>query len=192
MNPFAGINITMRSPLLIGVALIVICYTTLSTLLYFRQAELIQVATRPERTAWFASIDLCVNAISLLLQLFGTGAIVTRIGVGATLAVVPITLSIGFAALGFAPSLPVLAAVQILHRSMNFALTRPGREMLFTNTDGPTKYQAKNFVDTTIYRGSDALSAWLATAASVWIAIPITLIWMITARSLGRRHDATR
>ena len=55
----------------------------------------------------------------------------------------------------------VLAGVQMVHRAGDYALMRPGREMIYTTVDAESRYKAKNFIDTAVYRANDALSAWL-------------------------------
>ncbi len=56
--------------------------------------------TGPRRTAFFASVDLAVNVLTLGVQLFLTGRIVGRLGVGATLAILPAFSILGFRGAG--------------------------------------------------------------------------------------------
>src|SRR5690606_2876815 len=67
---------------------------------------------------------------------------------------------LGFIGLALAPSFAMLAAVMIVRRVGEYAFVRPGREMLFAPLDAMSKYKAKNFIDTVVYRGGDALSGW--------------------------------
>jgi ATP:ADP antiporter, AAA family len=179
----AGTRVT---PLQIALPL---CYTVLSTFLYFAQAEIVGRAMRDvaQRTSWFASIDLASNVLSLLIQLFGTAAIVTRLGLGFTLAMVPALVGIGFVALGAAPSLVLIAALQIIHRAGSFAIMRPAREMLFAGD----AYAGKSFIDTVIYRCGDVIGAWMfsSSAAIAPLGAGIAFVWMIAGFVLGRNHD---
>ena len=43
----------------------------------------------------------------------------------------------------------------------NYAVMRPAREMLYTVLDRERKYKCKAFIDTAVYRGGDAVSAWV-------------------------------
>ena len=58
-------------------------YTVLSTFLYFQQAEIVDrtFADRAARTAFFARIDLLVNALTLTGQFFVTGRLMKVAGV---------------------------------------------------------------------------------------------------------------
>jgi len=196
----AGIRLVFQSPYLLGIALLMLLFTTLATFLYFQQAQIIRDAfTDPsERTAVFASIDFAVNLLTVLIQLFFTGRLVRWLGLPWTLALVPLLLALGFMALAVAPVLTVLAVVQIIRRAGNYAIMRPSREMLYVVLGREEKYKAKNFIDTTVYRGGDAISAWIYTglrslglglSGIAWIAVPLAFLWALLAYRLG--HEQT-
>ena len=116
---------------------------------------------RVDQTRVFGVIDMIVQTLAIVTQLFFTGRIAQRLGVGVLLVAVPLAVAAGFLWLAFAPTFAVLAVVMIARRAGEYALVRPGREMLFTVVPVEAKYKAKNFIDTVVYRGSDALSGWL-------------------------------
>ena len=195
----AGIRLVFSSPYLLGIALLMLLYTTLSTFLYFQQAEIVRdsFSSGAERTSVFAAIDLAVNSLTILLQMFITARLVRRFGLAWTLALVPLLLCGGFAALALAPGLAVLVVVQVVRRAGNYAITRPAREMLYVVLDREQKYKAKNFNDTVIYRGGDAVSAWLYTglrslglglSGLAWVAVPLAGLWAWVAWRLGRQQ----
>lgn len=196
----AGITLVARSPYLLGICLLILFYTTLSTFLYFQQAEIVRDSfdTPEARTAVFALVDFAVNAATLLCQLFVTGRLVKWIGIGYALATIPLVVAIGFLAIGFAPVAAVLLLVQVVRRAGNYAIMRPAREMLFTVVGREEKYKAKNFIDTTVYRGGDAVSAWaysglgalgLNLSSIAFVAVPLALVWAAVGYSLGRRRE---
>jgi len=195
-----GLKRVLRSPYLLGICLYVLLYTALATFLYFMQAGIVRDAfvSSDERTRVFAFIDFGTNALTVGLQLFVTGRIASRFGLSVTLAVVPLFLVVGFLVLGMAPLLATLMVVQILRRAGNYAIARPGREMLYTVLPVDDKYKSKNFIDTVVYRGGDALSGWLyagLTAVGVgivgiaWLAVPLSAIWLVTGWRLGKERD---
>jgi len=196
-----GIRLLARSPYLMGICALILLYATLSTFLYFQQAQIIRDAfdDSETRTAVFAGMDLAVNALTLFLQIFVTGRLVKWLGLGMTLALIPLLLSIGFLALALLPVLSVLVSVQVLRRAGNYAIMRPAREMLYVVVSREEKYKAKNFIDTVIYRGGDAASSWLyaglrslglSLSTIAWIAVPLTLLWAWVALQLGHRQKA--
>ncbi len=197
----AGIRLVARSRYLLGICLLMLLFTTLATFLYFQQAQIIRdhFSDAAQRTAVFAAMDLAVNTLTLVIQLLLTGRLVKWLGLPVTLALVPLLLGIGFAALGFAPVLAVLVVVQVIRRAGNYAVMRPAREMLYVVVDREEKYKAKNFIDTVVYRGGDAVSAWvyaglramgLGLGAVAWLAVPLAVIWAWVAYSLGKQQNA--
>ena len=130
-------------------------YATTSTLLYFQQVDIARraFADGAARTAFFAKIDLVVNVLAILGQAFLAARLLKWLGVGVTLAVLPALSVIGFAALGFGPTLVLLVVFLTLRRATDFALARPARETLFTVLSREDKYKAKNLIDTLVYRG---------------------------------------
>ena len=195
-----GVRITARTPLLHGVASLVICYTMLGTILYVSQNELVANAMSGpgERTAYFARVDLTVNLLALSVQLFLTRRVLMRGGVTAALATVPCLAAAGFALFARLPLLPVVMSLVIVLRAGNFSLTRPAREVLFTRVDQPTRYQAKNFIDTTVFRSSDVVAIWVVSSLRVHgdallaaTGVAIAVLWFVTAVMVGRKHDGT-
>jgi len=198
-SPFAGASQVLRSPFLLGCAAFVLLLASTTVFLYFEQARLVQ-ATFPDRvdqTRVFGTIDAIVQAIAIVAQLFLTGRIAQRLGVGVLLVAVPLVVAGGFVWLAFAPTFAVLAVVMIARRAGEYALVRPGREMLFTVVPVEEKYKAKNFIDTVVYRGADALSGWLKTAIEAIAQQPaiaaiagagIALIWAATGAWLARKQ----
>ncbi len=197
----AGFALVFRSRYLLGICLLMLLFTTLATFLYLQQAYIVRGAfTDPsQRTAVFAAIDLAVNAITIVLQVFLTGRLIKAFGLGPMLALIPVLLGLGFVAIGVWPVLAVLVVVQVCRRAGNYAIMRPAREMLYTVLDREAKYKAKTFVDTAVYRFGDwvssvaynALSALgLGLSAIAFIAVPLTAVWASVAYALGRRREA--
>ncbi|MBX8534463.1 MFS transporter [Pseudomonas cichorii] len=196
---FAGMVHTFSSPYLLGLAGFILIYSITSTFLYFQQASIAEVhfPTREARTAFFASIDLWVNAITLVIQVFLTGRLMAKAGVLLTLCLLPLVSVIGFAGLAAYPVIGVFVATQIARRVANFALARPSREVLFTSVRREDRYKAKNFIDTVIYRGGDQIGSWsyaglmalgLGLSQIAWIGVPLSLAWLALSFWLGRTH----
>jgi len=122
--------------------------------MYIQLGDLITKAfsSREARTQAYASIDLVVNSCAVLIQLFGTGRIISRFGVNTGLLLNPLIMVVAFIAIVFSPVLLVLGGIQIIRRVAEYAVAKPTREMLFTVVDQASKYKAKNVIDTVIYR----------------------------------------
>lgn len=198
-NPFAGATAVLRSSYLLGIALFVVLLASVSTFLYFEQARIVSetFTDRTRQTQVFGLIDTVVQALAILTQVFLTGRLAGRLGVGVLLVAVPLVIAAGFLWLALAPVFAVFVVVMVVRRAGEYALVRPGREMLFTVLPATDKYKAKNFIDTVIYRGGDALSGWLKRALDVMgehpqlamlIGTLIALGWAMTGAWLGRRQ----
>jgi AAA family ATP:ADP antiporter len=201
-NVFAGIRLALKSPTLLRIALIIICYTTVSTILYFEQADIVKQAIRDsgERTRYFALLDLTNNVITVALQLLVTRQVLTRLGLRTALTAAPALIGTGLVALALFPRLALVAVLQVIHRVGEHAFSRPGREVIYTTVEPEERFKAKNFLDTFVYRGNDALVAWLvgglhtAGAGIVTIAamgVAVAAGWAANGYALGRNHDQT-
>ncbi|GAA5080481.1 NTP/NDP exchange transporter [Lysobacter panacisoli] len=199
-HPFAGITTVLKSPYLLGISLFVLLLASVSTFLYFEQARLVELKfpNREDQTRVFGTIDVIVQSLTILSQLFITGRLVQRLGLAALLVAVPVVTMLGFVWLAFAPTFAVLAVVMVVRRFGEYAFVRPGREMLFTVVPTEAKYKAKNFIDSVVYRGADAVSGWAKTlvdmlaqhpAIAALIGACIALVWAVTGASLARAQS---
>jgi ATP:ADP antiporter, AAA family len=193
----AGLAHAFNSAYLINVSLYILLFAVTSTFLYFQQADIVKqsFADRGARTAFFASVDLWVNVLTLGAQLFLTGQVLRLIGVALTLALLPLVSIAGFGALALTPTVAVVVAYQVIRRAGNFAFARPTREVLFTVVPREDKYKAKSFIDTVIYRLGDQVGAWsyaglgalgIALTGISIVAVPVSIAWLINGLWLGR------
>lgn len=201
-NPLAGFSLFLRSRYLLGIALFIFFYTAISSFVYFELKNLLESHDMAARTRIWAIMDLAVNSLTLLVAAFATGRIATRLGLPFTLACVPVFLAAGLLALAALPLLSIVVLIQIVRRAGNYAISRPGREMLFTAVDTETRYRAKPVIDIVVYRGGDMLNAWLFTGltqiaglgmgAMAGIGAGIAGLWALTGIWLGRRFHQDR
>ena len=196
-NPFAGATAVFKSPYLSMIALFVLLLASVSTFLYFEQARLVAESfhDRTRQTQVFGIIDIVVQCLTLLAQVFLTGRIAQRLGVGVLLVVLPLVVAAGFLALALTPVFAMFVVVMVIRRAGEYAFVRPGREMLYTVVSAEDKYKSKNFIDTVVYRGSDALSGWVKRgldligdqpSLAMFIGAALALVWALTGGLLGR------
>ena len=197
---FSGIAMVFRSPYLAWICAYMLLGSIAGTVLYFEQAAVVKAAVRDaaERTAFLARIDLVVNVGALCLQLFLTGRIVKRIGIGPTLAIQCTVFGIALVLLGISPALLVVAAGMAFFRIGHYATSRPAREALFTVVGREAKYKSKGFIDTFVYRFGDVVGAWLTvglgsvgrlgTQGIALASLPIAVAWGAVGLVLGRRQ----
>jgi len=196
----SGFRDALSSGYLLNVSLFLLLYAVTSTFLYFQQAAVVSHSfeSRAAQTAFFASVDLGVNVLTLAVQLFLTGRILKRFGVGTTLSMLPVFSVIGFGAVALIPTLASVVGFQLIRRAGNFAIARPTREVLFTVLPREDRYKAKSFIDTAVYRLGDQLGAWSfallttlglgLTQVSV-VAAAVSGCWLANSWWLGRRQE---
>ena len=105
---------------------------------------------------------------------------------------------VGFAVLGFHPTLAVVLVFQVAQRWANYAIANPARQVFFTDVDRGEKYKAKNFIDIVVFRGSGALYGWVFDTLQVLglklgvvavCALPIAAAWLALSTALGRGQE---
>jgi ATP:ADP antiporter, AAA family len=198
-----GVLLMLRSPYLAAIALWVGLLSVAATFLYFQQASIVAAASDDPavRTRIFASVDLAVGLLTIVVQFFATGKLMARFGVGVALAFLPFVFAAGFSALAAAPMLAVVIAFQALQRTANFAISNPAREVLFTVLAREEKYKAKNVIDIVVVRGADSAGGWLFAAlrslgmelpAISLAAIPVVALCLALSLALGKASERDR
>jgi len=159
---WAGAKLVFKSKFLFSLVVMTFIGVTIGTLIYYQRIPLALAAFPDEtkRAAFFAYIDLLTNGFTLLMQFFLVRFILTRFGVMAMFLIPAIVIALGFVTLLFLPGIMALALVQAATRAMNFALVQPAKESLFTRIDRESRYKAKNFIDTAVYRAGDVSLGW--------------------------------
>jgi ATP:ADP antiporter, AAA family len=196
-----GFRDALSSGYLLNVSLFLLLYAVTSTFLYFQQAAVVShsFVSHAAQTQFFASVDLGVNVLTLAVQLFLTGRILKRFGVGTTLSMLPFFSVIGFGAVALIPTLASVVGFQLIRRAGNFAIARPTREVLFTVLPREDRYKAKSFIDTAVYRFGDQLGAWSFALLATMLGLGLTQVsvvaaavsgcWLANSWWLGRRQE---
>ena len=197
-NLFSGFTLFVRSPYLLGIGLFILLYTGISTFVYFELKNLMIDVDEAVRVQIWAGMDLAVNTIAITTAMFGTGRLATRFGLATTLTLVPVVIVAGLLMVAAAPLLFVVVGLQVVRRAGNYAITRPGREMLFTVVDRESRFKAKSVIDIVVYRGGDMATAWVFTGLTQGLGLglgpiaaigaAIAALWAIVAGLLGKAY----
>ncbi|HEY6002437.1 MAG TPA: MFS transporter [Anaeromyxobacter sp.] len=198
-SAWAGFTAVVRSRYLLGVALQIVLFSVGSTFLYLNLVRTVAGAfpDTASRLALFAKVDLAVNVLALAMGSLATGRFIAATGLAGALAAVPALTAVGYGIAALSPGVWTLGVFQTVRRALHFGVDRPAREVLFTVVPREDKYKAKSFVDTFVYRGSDAMSSsmhaglaalGLAIPALSIAAIPFALASLALALWLARRE----
>jgi AAA family ATP:ADP antiporter len=199
---WAGLKLLWSSRYLGGIGLYLLLLSMTATVLYLEQAHVIgrHIPSPLERTRLYAGIDVTVSTLTFCTQIFVTNRLTLR----TALLVLPAVSLVGFLLVGFYQTVPLFVALVVLRRVSEYALAKPGREVLFTFVSREAKYKAKNVIDTTLSRAGDASTGWLVagaralgatTAVVVWMLVPVAVLWCSVAwwlsnRTLRHEHES--
>ncbi len=196
-----GLQSVFRSPYLLAICAYVLILAVMATFLYFTRLQMVAAlgSSLDLRTETFARIDMITQVATLVLQALVTGHLMRRLGVPATLALLPVTAALGFLGLAIVGSLAALIAFEATFRAVQRGIMRPARETLFTVVARADRYKAKAFIDTFVYRTGDVAGAQtegllkhlgMGLAALACVAVPLAAAWMALGIWLGYAQRA--
>lgn len=153
--------------------------------------------------AFYGEFYLFQNVITFCIQFFLTARVQRRFGSRVALFFEPMVGLIGGAAFLVFPALAIIRWLKILENAMDYSIQSNTKETLYLPVSTIEKYSAKNFNDTFVVRGGDALAAASIFAATnfilpafgdiglkmmVGIDIVLGVVWLMIANKVGRMH----
>jgi len=197
-----GISMVARSRYLLAIAGMVALYEVVSTLVDFQFTEIVaRSLDGPGIREHFSTVYLVTNAVAVAVQLFGTGLVMSRLGVAKALLVLPAAILLGSAGFVAVPALLAGSFLSVADNGLNYSVNQSAREALYVPCRTGEKYRAKAFIDMFVQRFAKAggvLAALLLSAAvadlsdlrmlSVAVAA-LALIWIAAARYAGKRYE---
>ena len=184
-NPFAGFTLLLKSPFMLGIAVFLFFYTSLGSFIYFELKNLLAPYDSATRTQIQSGINWAINVCTILTAVVATSRLTTRFGMSVTLALIPVMMVGGLLAVSVVASVWIVVFAQVALKAGNYAITRPGREMLFTLVDRETRFKTKPVIDTLVYRVGDSLNAWSFTALSEGLGLGMSALALVGAVIAG-------
>ncbi|MEL7184891.1 MAG: MFS transporter [Pseudomonadota bacterium] len=198
-NPFAGFKDFFSNPYLIGIGIFLILYTGIGSFVYLEQKNLLAPFSVEERTTIYGYRDVVLNIITFVLGFFVTGRLVSKAGMPVALPLVPVIVLLGMLILAFSPVLLIAVGLHIVSKAGNYGLTRPAREMLFTQVSREDRFKAKPVIDIVAYRGGDVIMGWFFTGLTqglnlglgivAAVGAGIAALWGFVGYRLGRAYE---
>jgi AAA family ATP:ADP antiporter len=183
----SGAERVLRDSYLLRIASYVLIANLLSTFFYLEQSRLAgeTIGDAGQRVQFFAERDLITNVLTVLVQVFLTGRILARFGIGVAAGVLPALTVAGLAVYTVMPELHVVAAIMVAERVAAFALSNPSLKVLYTAVDLDERYKAQNFIDTVVYRGGDALSGAVFNGLTKALGLPLAAVALASVPVAG-------
>ncbi|KAL6541649.1 hypothetical protein OROGR_011135 [Orobanche gracilis] len=195
-----GLQLISSSTYLLQVALFLWLSAVVSSFFYFQKVTVIASTVKSPvgRRRLFGQINSFIAVFILNGQLTLTGRILTIAGVTTAICASPFVGFINLIVLAIWPSWISVAISETLRKVVNYVVTRPGRELLFTVVTRDEKYKAKVCIDVIVQRLGDATAAGMykllfsssngdPSMVSLY-ALPVCFVWIMTAFSLGSRQ----
>ena len=165
-----GARLVFSSTYLLSIVAIVGLYEIISTILDFQFTYTVaHFLDGPAIGQHFALVFTITNWVSLLVQLFLTGFVMSRFGIGIALLVLPVTIAMGSSAFLVFPVLWAGSLLNTADNGFSYSINQSAKEALYVPTSAAVKYRAKAFIDMFIQR--------LAKALAVVISLGITFVF---------------
>ena len=202
-NPaIEGAALVFRSRYLMSIVAIVGLYEIVSTVMDFQFTSTVAGFLQGDAIgAHLSRVFAITNVVSLLVQLFVTGFVMSRLGVGVALMVLPVTALAASLAFLIRPSLWTGSLLNTADNGFNYSINQSAKEALYVPTSPTEKYQAKAFIDMFVQRfaktvaivASLGMSRWFTDVTSIrWltlVSVAVIAVWMLAARHAGRAFE---
>jgi ATP:ADP antiporter, AAA family len=183
-----------EEPFLRWIALLVVISTAAAVFLdYFFKWTVARTVPHHEIARFVARYYAWLNVLSLITQLFITGALVRRIGIATTLVVTPMLLMLGgVGAIAASGALVAVLAVKALDGTLRNSVHRFTMELVYLPVPPEFRARAKPFIDGALARltqaaagllllglaGANYVSSWLlggivVAGSMAWLAVAV-------------------
>jgi AAA family ATP:ADP antiporter len=178
-----GIVLFARSPYLLAIAAYMFVSLYTSAFVYDFQRVLVkaQILDRAAQTEYYAGVNVWQQLVALAGQLLLSARLLATIGLGWTLALLPLAGVAGLATFARDLTIDAIKWVQIGFKGIDYAIAKPAREALFTVVSRAEKYQSKSLIDAGLYRAFDALDSTIVDllrgfheTTRAWMTLPVT------------------
>ena len=195
-----GARVVFRSPYLLSIVAIVGLYEIASSIMNFQFTSTIAYYLEGDAIGeQFAKVFAITNIGAMLVQLFLTSFVMSRLGVGIALLILPVALLGGSAAFMVVPILWVGSSLNMVDNLFSYSINQSAKESLYVPVSKEEKYTAKAFIDMFVQRFAKALAVAISLGITMnfddfssirWLSlvtIAVVALWIYAAIYAGRR-----
>lgn len=150
---------------------------------------------------FFGQFDGYICLIALAAQLFLTGKVLQRFGIGVALAALPVALFVGSSAMVLWGTLWAVCLVKGADRVFRYSIDTSAQQLLYLPVAARVKLQVKSFIDTVVWRFGGGFAGLLlllfatrlgfSPAQVGWLCLAFVVAWVVTAVAARRQYVET-
>lgn len=170
-----AVRILFRSGHLRSIAAILALTILVGTLLDWQLNRAVELTIQDEdaMTRFWGLFYMVLNVASVTIQVFFTGLVLRRWGVGVAILTLPVGLLIATVGVLAAPVLAAVAVAKGAEGALRYSLDQSTREVLYLPVPTETKYKVKPLIDLAVYRGGTGLGGVVILVAVKWMGLGI-------------------
>ena len=156
---WGGAKLVATSPLLRRLAILMLLGDSVGGVLYNLQTDIGHryYQDTAARTEFFAGVDAATNILMGLIQIFITRIALTRFGPASSISGTELVKMLTLVTLALVGQPAAVAAALVVTRAGSYGINNPAIDSLFTRVDRETRYKAKGFIDTAVWRFGDVV-----------------------------------
>jgi ATP:ADP antiporter, AAA family len=198
-----GARLVFSSRYLLSIVAIVGLYEVISTILDFQFTYAVSYfLDGPDIGRHFAFVYSITNWVSLLVQLFLTGYVMSRFGLAVALLVLPAAIALGSTSFLLFPVLWAGSLLNTADNGFSYSINQSAKEALYVPTSAAEKYRAKAFIDMFVQRAAKAVAVLISLGITFafqdfsslrylsLITLALLVVWIIAARYAGAQFRA--
>ena len=157
-----GLKLLLTQRYLLGIFMIVTIYEVIVTILdfHFKSTAATVFLEEAAYSSYLSHYAAMTGLVSMLCVIFGINNIQRKLGMKASLVLLPIILSVAVLMVKFNPTGLVVAFwIMVFSKAVNYALNQPTLKQLYIPTTKETRYKAQAWIEMFGSRGSKAASS---------------------------------
>ena len=192
----------LRSRYLLSIAALVGMYEMVSTLADFQFTETVShYLNGRDIRAHLSTVYMITNGVSMAVQILGTSFVMSRLGVGRALMILPAAIAVVSAGFLAVPALWVGSLLSVADNGLNYSVNQSAKEALYVPARRGEKYGAKAFIDIFVQRFAKTAGVGLGLLLSVvfvelasvrWLSLVVLILaglWLLVARFAGMKFN---
>ncbi|MFC1842370.1 NTP/NDP exchange transporter [Candidatus Dependentiae bacterium] len=195
-----GLKHLLKHKYLMGIAAIIIFYEIIVTMIdyFFKYTAKVQFAGEAGMSGYLAQYGVWTGIVATLCVLFGINNIQRKLGMKASLVLMPVLVCVAVIALKVFPFLQVAFWIMVLAKAVNYALNQPSLKQAYIPTTKESKYKAQSWIEMFGGRSSKATGSAINLVngvspsfyALLSLVIPLGLIglWIFVAIFVSKKY----